>query len=250
VDYTVTYDGTGDVTDDNGNPVHVLDITILHPQPVMYILDYDATLVIPPGTTQAVKYNNSATVTLWGRNMTNESGEKVYADINIAARSYRVQIHKTDSLTSDPLPGATFGLFNKQGGQITGGVTDGQGQLLFQTNIIQGIVLREHVLYYIQELKAPTGYRLDDTKHFFCFCNHMGESCATCETILAGYDGLRIPFEALGKIPVVNEFMTYDLPATGGSGIYPLMATSIALIFTAFILGFIRWRKRERRGVG
>jgi hypothetical protein len=106
------------------------------------------------------------------------------------------------------------------------------------------------VLYYIQELKAPTGYRLDDTKHFFCFYNHKGESCATCETILAGYDGLRIPFEALGKIPVVNEFMTYDLPATGGCGIYPLMATSITLIFTAFILGFIRWRKRERRGVG
>jgi uncharacterized surface anchored protein len=148
-DYTVTYDGTGDVTDDNGNPVHVLDITILHPQPVMYILDYDATLVIPPGTTQAVKYNNSATVTLWGKDMSNESGEKVYADINIAARSYRVQIHKTDSLTGDPLPGATFGLFNRQGGQITDGVTDDQGQLFFQTDIIQGIVLREHVLYYI-----------------------------------------------------------------------------------------------------
>ena len=106
------------------------------------------------------------------------------------------------------------------------------------------------MLYYIQELKAPTGYRLDETKHWFCFCNHMGESCATCETILAGYDGLRIPSEALGKIPVVNEFMTYDLPATGGWGIYPLMTVSAVFILIPFIYGFIRRRKQERRGVG
>lgn len=250
VDYTLTYDGTGTVTDDNGNPVHVLDIVILHPQPVMYILDYDATLIIPPGTTQAVKYNNSATVTIWGKDMTDESVEKVYADINIAAKSYRVEVHKTDSLAGDPLPGATFGLFNKQGGLITTDVTDSSGELLFETNIIQGIILREHVLYYMQELKAPTGYRLDDTKHWFCFCNHMGQSCATCDLLLAGYEGVRIPFEQIGKVHVVNELMIYDLPATGGSGIYPMMAVSAMFVVIPFIFGFIQRRKRERRGVG
>lgn len=250
VDYTVTYDGTGGATDEYGNPVHVLDIVILHPQPVMYILDYDATLIIPPGTTQAVKYNNSATVTIWGKDMTDESDEKVYADINIAARSYRVEIHKTDSLTGEPLPGATFGLFNQQGGQITGDVTDAQGGLFFQTDIIHGIILREHVLYYMQELQAPPGYRLDDTKYWFCFCNHMGENCAACETLLAGYDGLRIPFEQIGRIPVVNEPAVYDLPATGGCGIYPILWASTVCIVTPFIFGFIQRRKRERRGIG
>ena len=250
VDYTLTYDGTGTATDDNGNPVHVLDIVILHPQPVMYILDYDATLVIPPGTTQAVKYSNSATVTIWGKDMTDESVEKVYADINIAARTYRVQIHKTDSLTGDPLPGAAFGLFNKQGGLITSGVTDDQGQLLFQTNIIQGIILREHVLYYMQELNAPTGYRLDDTKYWFCFCNHTGASCATCDAIMAGEDALRIPFEQIGTVQAVNELLNYDLPATGAAGIYPLMTVSTVFVLIPFIYGFIRRRKQERRGVG
>ena len=249
-DYTITYDGTGNATDANGNPVHVLDIEILHPQPVMYILDYDATLIIPPGTTQAVKYNNSATVTIWGKDMKDESVEKVYADINIAARTYRVQIHKTDSLTGNPLPGAAFGLFNKQGGLITSGVTDDQGQLLFQTNIIQGIILREHVLYYMQELNAPTGYRLDDTKHWFCFCNHTGPYCTTCDQLLAGYEGVRIPFDQIGKVQAVNEPMIYNLPATGGGGVYPVMAVSAMFVVTPFIFGFIQRRKRERRGVG
>ena len=250
VDYTVTYDGTGTVTDGNGNPVHVLDIVILRPQPVMYILDYDATLIIPPGTTQAVKYNNAATVTIWGKDMTGESIEKVYADINIASKRYRAEVHKTDSVTSDPLPGATFGLFNNQGGLITTEVTDENGQLLFETDIIQGIILREHVLYYMQELKAPAGYRLDDTKYWFCFCNHTGVSCATCDEIAAGEEVLRIPFAQIGRIHAVNELLNYDLPATGAAGIYPLMAVSAVFILIPFIYGFIRRRKQERRGVG
>ncbi len=249
-DYTVTYDGTGDATDGNGNPVHVLDIVILHPQPVMYILDYDATLVIPPGTTQAVKYNNSATVTLWGKDMTVDSDEKVYADINIAAKSYKVELYKTDSATDVPLSGATFGLFNKQGGQITGGITGADGTLSFETDIIQGIILREHVLYYIQELKPPQGYRLDDTKYWFCFCNHKGKTCLTCDQLLAGYDGLRVPFDQIGKLQAANELMIYNLPATGGCGVSPILWASAACIVTPFIFGFIQRRKRERRGVG
>lgn len=249
-DYTVTYDGTGNVTDSSRNPVHVLDIVILHPQPVMYTLDYDATLIIPPGTTQAVKYNNSATVTLWGTDITDESDEKVYADINIAANRYQVEIHKTDSLTGEPLAGAEFGLFNQQGGLITSGITDADGNLPFETNIIQGIILREHELYYIQELKAPPGYRLDDTTYWFCFCNHTGASCATCDAIMAGEDALRIPFEQIGTVQAVNELLNYDLPATGAAGIYPLMTVSTVFVLIPFIYGFIRRRKQERRGVG
>jgi hypothetical protein len=102
----------------------------------------------------------------------------------------------------------------------------------------------------MQELKAPQGYRLDDTKYWFCFCNHKGETCATCDQLLAGYDGLRVPFDQIGKVPVVNVPMIYDLPATGGCGVYPILWASAACIVTPFILGFIQRRKRERRGVG
>ena len=248
-DFTVTYDGTGGETDKYGKPLHVLEVTILRPQPVMYILDYDTTLIIPEGATQ-VKYSNSATISLWGDKVTDDSVEKIYADINIAARSYQVEMYKTCSLTGEPLGGATFGLYNAQGGLITTDVTDANGELLFRTNIVDGIVLREHVLYYMQELKAPPGDQLDDTKYWFCFCNEPGDSCEECEAVMAGEDAFRIPDEEIGKVHMANERISYNLPATGGIGIYPIVMVSVIFIITPLIYGLIRRCKRERRKIG
>ena len=249
-DYTVVYDGTGNQKDAAGNKVHVLDIVILHPQPVMYILDYDATLIIPEHVTGAIKYSNSAEITLWGESITDSAVEKVYADINIAAKSYKVEMFKTCAETGKPLGGATFGLYNAQGGLITSGVTDANGGLLFQTNIVEGIILREHILYYMQELRAPPGYRLDDTKYWFCFCDKATDSCEICTEIMAQTNAFRIPFEQIGKVHAANELMKYALPDTGGPGIYPLIPVSVIFILTPLVYGFIQRRKRERRGVG
>ena len=174
----------------------------------------------------------------------------IFSDINIAAKIYRVQVYKTESLKDAPLEGATFGLFNAQGSLITDGVTDANGNLLFETNITQGIILREHVLYYMQEQKAPPGYRLDDTKYWFCFCNSTADSCETCVEVMAGLRAVRIPSEQLGTIHAENELLHYDLPSTGGPGIYPLMLASVMCIVTPLVYGFIRRRKQERRGVG
>ena len=250
VDYTVTYDGTGGATDEHGRPVHILDIVILRPQPVMYILDYDATLTIPTGVTEAVKYTNSATITLWGEKITDTTVEKVYAEINISAKNYKVEMFKTCAESGEPLGGATFGLYNAHGGLITTGVTDADGKLTFQSNIIEGIILREHILYYMQELQAPPGYQLDDTKYWFCFCNKMDNTCQTCIELTAGTNAQRIPFEEVGKVHVTNQLMNYDLPATGGPGIYPLILVSVIFMITPLVYRFIRRRKRERRGVG
>ena len=249
-DYTVTYDGTGGATDEHGRPVHILDIVILRPQPVMYILDYDATLTIPTGVTEAIKYTNSATITLWGEKITDTTVEKVYAEINISAKNYKVEMFKTCAESGEPLGGATFGLYNAHGGLITTGVTDADGKLTFQSNIIEGIILREHILYYMQELQAPPGYQLDDTKYWFCFCNKMDNTCQTCIELTAGTNAQRIPFEEIGKVHVTNQLMNYDLPATGGPGIYPLILVSVIFVITPLVYRFIRRRKRERRGVG
>ena len=249
-DYTVMYDGTGNQKNEAGNKVHVLDIVILHPQPVMYILDYDATLIMPEQVTEGIKYSNSAEITLWGESIKDNAVEKVYADINIAAKSYKVEMFKTCAETGKPLGGATFGLYNAQGGLITTGVTDANGELAFKTNIEKGIILREHILYYMQELQAPPGYRLDDTKHWFCFCDKATATCDVCSEIIAETDATRIPFEQIGKVHAINEIMKYALPATGGSGIYPLILVSVIFIITPLVYGFIRRRKRERRGVG
>lgn len=246
-DYTVTYDGTGNATDAQGTPVHVLDIVILHPQPVMYILDYDTTLIMPENLTGGVKYSNSATVTLWGKDITDVSTEKVYADINIAAKNFTVELQKTSAVTGEPLAGATFGVYNDQGGLIDTDVTDENGEIFFKTNVIEGIILREHVLYYMQELKAPPGYQLDDTKYWFCFCDKKEDTCVTCTEVMAGKDAVRIPFEKIGIVHAENININYDLPATGGSGIYPLMLTSVILIVIPFVYISVPRRKRERR---
>ncbi|MBR4282978.1 MAG: hypothetical protein IKT35_04610, partial [Clostridia bacterium] len=249
-DYTVTYDGTGNQTDENGKEVHVLDITILRPQPVKYLLDYDATLILPKDVTGGVKYTNSATITLWGEQMTNNTVEKVYADINISSKSYKVQMYKTSSITGEPLGGATFGLYNEHGGLIATGVTDSNGQLLFQTNIVEGIILREHILYYMQEIKAPPGYQLDDKKYWFCFCDNANTSCDVYDNMVTDVDVTRIPSEQLGKIHATNIPIYYNLPATGGPGVYPLLLASVIFIITPVVYRFIRRRKRERRRNG
>ena len=249
-DFTVSYDGTGNTKDENGKPVHILDIVILHPQPVMYTLDYDTALILPTEITEGIKYSNSATITLWGQDITDTSTEKVYADINISAKNYRVELFKTSGATGLPLAGATFGLFNEHGGLITTEVTGDQGELLFQTNIIEGIILREHVPYYMQELRAPPGYQLDDTKYWFCFCNNTGDSCATCDQILAGLDAVRIPDEQIGKIEILNDLKSYNLPGTGGPGTYPVILVSVVFIITPLVYWFIQGRKQERRGIG
>ena len=249
-DYTVTYDGTGKQKDEQGNEVHVLDIVILHPQPVTYTLDYDATLIIPEHVTGGIKYSNSATITLWGESIKDTSVEKVYADINIAAKSYKVQMYKTSAVTGEPLQGAIFGLYNEQGGLITTQTTGFHGELVFQTNITQGIILRDHVLYYMQELYAPPGYRLDNTKFWFCFCDKEGDFCEICDEILDGITAVRIPFEQVGNIRITNELAKYELPDTGGVGIYPILLVSAIFVITPLVYMSIRRRKRGRRGVG
>ena len=151
-DYTVSYDGTGTQNDDKGNKAHILDIVILQPQPVKYILDYDTTLIMPEHVTGAIKYSNSASISLWGESISNDSEEKVFADINISTKSYKVELYKSCAQTNKALSGAVFGLYNAQGGLIAKDTTDVYGQIRFQTNIAEGIILREHVLYYLQEI--------------------------------------------------------------------------------------------------
>jgi hypothetical protein len=157
---------------------------------------------------------------------------------------------KTSAMTGEPLGGATFGLFNAEGGLIASDITGSNGELYFQTNVVQGIILREHILYYLQELEAPPGYRLDSTQYWFCFCDKTSDSCEICDEILAGIQAVRIPYEQIGNIRIVNEIINYDLPGTGGPGIYPLMLASVVFIITPLVYISIRRRKRERRDTG
>ena len=247
VDYTVTYDGTGNQTDSAGKKVHVLDIVILNPQPVMYVLNYDTTLIMPEQITGGVKYGNSANVTLWGKDIEDNATEKVYADINIAAKSYAVEMFKTCALTGKPLSGATFGLYNAQGGLITTGVTNANGKLSFQTDIIKGVVLQEHMMYYLQEIQPPIAYQPNETKYWFCFCNDTGDTCIDCDKLMIGLDSVRIPFEKIGVIDIVNYPANVKLPATGGIGPFIYILCGLILVFGPLVYGFSLRRRYGRR---
>ena len=247
VDYTVTYDGTGEQTDAAGKKVHVLDIVILNPQPVMYILDYDTTLIIPEHVSGAIKYSNSASITLWGDSVTDTPVEKVYADINIATKSYSVDVFKTCSVTGLPLPGATFGLYNEQGGLIATTVTDANGRLTFRTSIVEGVFLREHVLYYLQEVRPPPAYQLDDSKHWFCFCEGTSDYCAECQKLLLEEGSVRISPTHVGIVHIVNQPFGYTLPATGGVGTPIYILCGLVLVLGPLVYGFRLRRRYERR---
>lgn len=253
VDYTYTYNNDLEDTDHNNElHSHLLKIEIIHPQPVKYILDYDTTIVIPTGTTldSSVKYKNSVSVNLWKKDITDTTEDKIYPDVNISSSNYGIKVIKKSANGTKYLPNAKFGIFNENGHLITEDYTDENGEIIFKTNIINGIVFREHVLYYIQELEAPPGYKLDDTKHWFCFCNTPDNSCTVFKDIVAETNAFRVPYKEIGEIPITNEIANYDLPSTGGIGIYPLILVSVMFIITPLVYTFIRRRKRERRGVG
>ena len=247
VDFTVTYDGTGDQKDAAGKKVHVLDIVILNPQPVMYILDYDTTLIMPEQITGGVKYSNSANITLWGEKVSDNAVEKVYADINIAAKSYTLDMFKTCAVTGKPLSGATFGLYNAQGGLITTGITDANGKLTFQTDITRGIVLREHEMYDLQEIQPPVAYQLDSSRHWFCFCGDLGDSCTECDKLLTDIEAIRIPFEEIGITDITNYPANVELPATGGIGTPVYILCGLSLTIGPLVYGFSLRRRYGRR---
>ena len=247
VDFTVEYDGTGSQKDSAGKKVHVLDIVILNPQPVKYILDYDTTLIMPNQVSGAIKYNNSASITLWGESVDDAGVEKVYADINISSKNYSTEIYKTCSLTGKPLSGAMFGLYNAQGGLITTGVTDSNGRLILRTSITEGIILREHELYYLQEVRPPPAYQLNDTKCWFCFCDDTSGTCTDCDSLLFGRNDVIIISEEAGVIALKNDPINVELPSTGGIGTYVYILCGLILTIGPFVYGFRLRRRYERR---
>ena len=128
--------------------------------------------------------------------------------------------------------------------------TDENGNILFATDVANGIVLKEHLLYYIQELEAPSGYRLSDKQYWFVFCASPDGLCDAFKEVTAGTNAVRVPINTISEIEITNDLLTYDLPSTGGIGIHPLLLASAICIIVPLVYRFIRRRKRGRRGVG
>ncbi|MBR4973652.1 MAG: hypothetical protein IKY45_04220, partial [Clostridia bacterium] len=253
VDYVYRYNA--DINDNehvDDKHLHVLEIDLLHPKPVTYYLEYDTTVVVQSGAdvVPIIKYQNSASISLWNFEITDNTTEKTYTNVNISSKSFGVEITKKASDTGDVLQGAKIGLFNEQGNLIIDGLTDKNGKILFATDITNGIILKEHVLYYVQEIEAPPGYQLNDTKHWLTFCESADGTCSEFKDVVAGTNAVRIPIDTIGELEIINDIFKYDFPETGGPGIYLLLLVSVIFIITPLVYGFIRRRKRERRDTG
>ena len=83
---------------------------------------------------------------------------KLTAHIPPVVPTGRLEIHKVDAETDDPISGVTFALGDSQGNQISSAVTDSNGNAVFD-----GIELGEY--FYIEE-SAPEGYIIDKEKHY------------------------------------------------------------------------------------
>lgn len=98
----------------------------------------------------SLKYDNGKVTTEVISNESTLTNQIVYG---------KSKIHKTSNGGKEFLEGAIFGLFTDSGESLGEFTTDSKGELV-SPNLRYGT-------YYWQELKAPTGYYLDNTKHFF-----------------------------------------------------------------------------------
>lgn len=227
---------------------HQITIVLLKPGAMQYTLNYDAEIVLPPGQT-SVKFENSASIELFGKTISSEQKPITVTEIVMSAKKYAVTVHKLATEESKPLLGAKFGLFAENGEQITTGTTAEDGEITFETSVSAGIILRDHQLYYIQELSAPDGYQLDKTKHWLFFCSEE-EICDKCNEILSsenGKDAWRVEESSDHVIVLKNKKITYALPNTGGIGTMWYTFGGLLFLAAALMYGYRMRRKHKRR---
>ena len=126
---------------------------------------------------------------------------------------------------------------------MASGQTDENGSLLFETNVVEGVILRQHMPYYIQEIDAPDGYVLNDRRHWLYFCDDASGSCA--------YDPVipeikKISGQETSVFRIANELAIYELPRTGSLS-SSIFAGGGLVLTTAGALVLALRNKRKRR---
>lgn len=154
-DYTINVD------DDQ----HGMSVEILHPGTYHYSLSYR--VLIEEGSVGEV-YHNEATVDVMGGTFRASSSNRI-PSAGMIADEYTLTVNKRERSSHSPVPGATYGLYLSNGELLAQEVSDANGNIRYLGDPSSGFLLSSDLLYYIQEIQAPQGYALDDTRYWFYY---------------------------------------------------------------------------------
>ena len=235
---------------------HELEITLLHPGPYEYTITYGVIV------TETGPYTNKAVVEVFGEKFENGSSGSA---ASATATEYVLSAHKTNAATSEPVAGATYGLYSCQGELLAEAVSDENGDIHFTGDPAAGFMLASDYLYYLQETVAPDGYLLSDTRYWFYYDDSDPDTIDALRNT-AALEGLYHdgdPMEIVTNhgytdrqfddsetnfavpIEVQDEKIGYELPATGGAGTTQFTTGGLALMALAGLMYKILRRKGE-----
>ena len=163
--------------------------------------------------------------------------------------THTLSLHKIDSDSKKPLPGAIFGLYCYEDGEfrlVKTLTTGSDGRISFPE-------LQTDVLYKLVEERSPDGYAIITKEIFFklipaqntvsfAFCDESGNIAETPRGITGEY----VTGNKTLTITVGN-LRGYALPSTGGIGTLLYILCGLILVFGPFVYGFSLRRRYERR---
>lgn len=160
-DYEVEY-----IEGENGQ--NKLNIKFKNPGKYKYYLYYYAQVVVLDENSNSVDTENTSTLKfLYNPSRTiNYTYDNEYDWVQ---EEYKLTINKVDEAdNTKKIKGSKFGLYSVQDGiKIAEGITDENGQLVFQSDLERNIPLTAGIRYYVKELEAPEAYYLDDASYLF-----------------------------------------------------------------------------------
>ena len=142
---------------------------------------------------------------------------------------YGLEIYKyEDGNNSTPLQGAEFAIYKDSGLEniVTTVTTNGEGIATY-AGLAEGT-------YYVQETKAPTGYRLDNTIREIKVGPVEG---SLDEADTPGYYRLEVANTELGLLPV-----------TGGIGTVAITLVGLVIVGGAIYFFFVYRKKNNNKG--
>ena len=163
--------------------------------------------------------------------------------------TYTLSVHKVDLESGDPLTGAEFGLYRQEGSLYLAVQT-------LQTGVDGRITFPEletGTLYKLVEEKPPNGYAIITREIYFALRPDGGtvsllfyDSAGNVIPAPDGVTGEYITGSRLLTLTVKN-LRGYELPSTGGTGIFFHMLCGLVLVSAPLVYGISQRRKYERR---